>query len=192
MLSSRLVLLRPHRRGDLDAVYERCLDAETRRYTTIPLEYTRGMAREYLEGLLRPSSTFASWAVELDGAYAGTIDLRVMPVDAGAGDLGFVTHPALRGRGVMSQAVRLVLGHAFDTLGWQLVRWQAHAGNWASAKTVWRSGFPIPTFVPDLLVERGRMVDGWLSTLHAGWPGSRGQPGRTGWRPSAPGDLSRQ
>jgi RimJ/RimL family protein N-acetyltransferase len=171
-LSDAFVTLRPHHEHDLEPVLERCLDEDTRRYTTIPLEYTREMAKEYLTGLLEPSAAMVSWAIEVEGAYAGTIDLRRMPVDAGAGDLGFVTHPAFRGRRVMSAAVALVVRHAFDTVGWATVRWQAHAGNWGSAKAVWRAGFPVPVFVPDLLIERGRLVDGWISTLHA--PGSAG------------------
>lgn len=170
VLRSGTITLRPHTLDDLEAVFERCTDPVTQRYTTIPLEYTREMAQEYLAGLVQPSAALISWAIEVGGRYAGTIDLRVMPVDTGAGDLGFVTHPAFRGQGVMSAAVELVVAHAFDTLGWQLVRWQAHAGNWGSAKAVWRAGFPVPTFVPDLLVERGRVVDGWISTLHAPAP----------------------
>jgi RimJ/RimL family protein N-acetyltransferase len=170
VLTGGLVTLRPHTVADLDAVLERCIDPVTQRFTTIPLEYTREMAQEYLGGLLEPSAGLISWAIEVDGRYAGTIDLRAMPVDDGAGDLGYVTHPAFRGRGVMSEAVGLVVAHAFDTLGWQLVRWQAHAGNWGSAKAVWRAGFPVPTFVPDLLVERGRIVHGWISTIHADAP----------------------
>ena len=170
MLTGHLVTLRPHDESDLDAIYERCLDEDTRRFTTIPLEYTPEMAKEYLTGLLEPSEAMASWAIEVDGSYAGTIDLRRMAVDAGAGDLGFVTHPAFRGRGVMTEAVRLVVRHAFGELGWQRVRWQAHVGNWGSAKAVWRNGFPVPIFVPDLLVERGNLVDGWISTLHAPAP----------------------
>lgn len=168
VLAGDLVVLRAHVAGDLDPVLERCLDEDTRRFTAIPHDYTREMAQEYLAGRLDPSETEVSWAIEVAGAYAGTIDLRLMPVDAGAGSLGFVTHPAFRGRGVMSEAVRLVVGHAFDTLGWRYVRWEAHAGNWGSAKAVWRNGFPVPTFVPDFLVERGRVVDGWISTLRTG------------------------
>jgi RimJ/RimL family protein N-acetyltransferase len=167
VLAGSVVTLRRHSESDLEPILERCLDPLTQRFTTIPLEYTREMAKEYLAGLLVPSAALASWAIEVDGRYAGTIDLRALPVDAGAGDLGFVTHQAFRGRGVMSEAVRLVVTHAFDTLGWQVVRWEAHAGNWGSAKTVWRAGFPVPVFVPDLLLERGRIVDGWISSLHA-------------------------
>lgn len=170
VLTGEQLTLRPHRSEDVDAVYERCIDPITQRYTTIPLEYTREMAREYLAGLLEPSADVASWAIEVDGRYAGTIDLRRLPVDAGAGDLGFVTHPAFRGRGVMTGAVCLVLAHALDTLGWQAVQWKAHVGNWGSLKSVWRNGFPVPTLVPDLLVERGRLIDGWISTLHADQP----------------------
>ena len=170
VLTGDLVTLRPHAESDLEPVLERCIDPDTKRFTTIPLEYTREMAEEYLAGLLEPSAAAISWAIEVAGAYAGTIDLRRREVDAGAGDLGYVTHPASRGRGVMSDAVRVVVRHAFDDLGWQTVRWQAHAGNWGSAKAVWRTGFPVPTFVPDLLVERGRLVDGWISTLHAPAP----------------------
>lgn len=167
VLTGTLVTLRPHTEADLEPILERCLDPLTKRFTTIPLEYTREMAQEYLAGLLEPSAARASWAIEVEGRYAGTIDLRALPVDAGAGDLGFVTHPAFRGRGVMSEAVALVVAHAFDTLGWQVVRWEAHAGNWGSAKAVWRAGFPVPVFVPDLLLERGRIVDGWISSIHA-------------------------
>jgi RimJ/RimL family protein N-acetyltransferase len=170
VLTGHGLTMRPHTLGDLDAVLERCQDPLTQRFTTIPLAYTEEMARSYLASIIAPSATQVVWAIEVDGSYAGTIDLRSLPVDGGAGSLGFVTHPAFRGRGVMSGAVRLVVGHALDTLGWQLVQWQAHAGNWGSAKTVWRCGFPLPTFVPDLLIERGRVLDGWMSTLHAGAP----------------------
>ena len=170
VLTGAHATLRPHRADDVDAVYERCVDPITQRYTTIPLEYTRDMAAEYLAGLLEPSPDLASWAIDVDGRYAGTIDLRRLPVDAGAGDLGFVTHPAFRGRGAMSEAVRLVVDHSFERLGWQVVQWKAHVGNWGSLKSVWRNGFPVPTLVPDLLVERGRIIDGWISTLHSDLP----------------------
>jgi RimJ/RimL family protein N-acetyltransferase len=170
LLDGHGVRLRPHTMDDLEPVLERCLDPQTRQFTTIPLEYTGEMARSYLTSVMTPSAAETVWAIEVDGSYAGTIDLRTMAVDGGAGSLGFVTHPAFRGRGVMSGAVRLVVEHALDTMGWQLVRWMAHAGNWGSAKAVWRCGFPVPTFVPDLLVERGQVVDGWISTLHRGDP----------------------
>lgn len=170
VLTGDLVTLRPHRESDADGVFERAVDPLARAFTTIPLEYTREMALGYVTEFTAPSSEQICWAIEVDGAYAGSIDLRVMDVDSGAGSLGFATHQHFRGRGVMSDTVRVAVGHAFGVLGFQTVRWEAHAGNWGSAKAVWRAGFPTPTFVPDLLVERGRLVDGWISTLHAPMP----------------------
>lgn len=167
VISGERVTLRRHTLADADAVFERAVDPLAQRFTTVPLDYTREMAVEYVTEFTAPSAERIDWAIELDGAYAGSVDLRVMAVDAGAGSVGYATHQDFRGRGVMSEAVRLVIGHAFDGLGWRTVRWQAHAGNWGSAKVVWRAGFPVPVFVPDLLVERGRLVDGWMSTVHA-------------------------
>lgn len=178
VLRGDLVTLRPHRDDDLDRILERCLHPDTVRWTTVPTPYTRDMAQEYLAGL-GPSPEQVSWAIEVDGAYAGTIDLRSWGCDAehASGNLGFVTHQDLRGRGVMSQAVRLAVDHAFDTLGWQHVTWQANAGNYGSYKAVWRSGFPVPQLVPALLLHRGRMVDAWHSVLE---PDASREP-QVGW-----------
>lgn len=167
VLTGDHVTLRQHRLGDVQAVFERAMDPESQRFTTVPRPYTREMAVDYVTEFTAPSPVQICWAIDVEGTCAGSIDLRVMAgVDGGAGSLGFATHPAFRGRGVMSDAVRVVVGHAFDDLAWSALRWEAHAGNWGSAKAVWRNGFPAPTFVPDLLVERGRLVDAWISTLH--------------------------
>lgn len=168
VLSGDLVTLRPHRASDADGVYERAVDPLAQRFTTVPLGYTREMAHSYVTEFTAPSADQICWAIEVDGAYAGSIDLRVLAVEAGS--LGYATHQDFRGRGVMSDAVRVVVRHAFEDLGWKTVRWEAHAGNWGSAKPAWRAGFPVPTFVPDLLLERGALVDGWISTLHAPAP----------------------
>ncbi|KQU67457.1 GNAT family N-acetyltransferase [Phycicoccus sp. Root101] len=170
VLTGDLVTLRPHRESDAEGVLERAVDPLSRRFTTVPLEYTREMAVDYVTEFTAPSPDQICWAVEVDGRYAASIDLRILAVDAGAGSLGFATHQDFRGRGVMSESVRVVVAHAFGELAFRTVRWEAHAGNWGSAKAVWRAGFPVPTFVPDLLVERGRLLDGWMSTLHAPAP----------------------
>ncbi|GAA2737709.1 hypothetical protein GCM10009867_25950 [Pedococcus aerophilus] len=170
VLTGDLVTLRAHDPSHAQGVFERAVDPVTQQFTTVPRDYTLEMAHEYVTEFTAPSPDQICWAIEVDDTYAGSIDLRVMDVEAGAGSLGFATHQDFRGRGVMTDAVRTVVRYAFDQLGWQTCRWQAHVGNWGSAKAVWRVGFPVPTFVPDLLVERGRLIDGWMSTLHAPAP----------------------
>lgn len=166
------VRLRPHTMNDLGPVLERCVDPDSERWTTVPSPYTEEMARDYLTGIIEPSPELLSWAIEQDGEYVGTIDLRSHGGDAGhgSGDLGYVTHPRARGRGVMTQAAALAVDHAFDTLGWELLVWQANLGNFASYKPMWRNGFPRPLAVPALLSHKGRMRDGWHSVLEPGMP----------------------
>jgi RimJ/RimL family protein N-acetyltransferase len=172
VIAGQTVRLRPHVDADLAPILERCVHPETVRWTTVPSPYTPEMAQEYLGHIMTPSPAQISWAIEVGGRYAGTIDLRLWATDLErpSGNLGFVTHPDLRGRGVMSEAIGLAVAHAFDTLGWEHVTWQANVGNYASCKSAWRNGFPLPLLVPALLKHRGAMVDAWHAVLEPDMP----------------------
>jgi len=168
LLQDESLLLRPHLTSDADAVVARSRDPLTIAWTTVPMEYTREMALNYIAAVGVPQQDAISRALEFDGEYAGSIDLRWQ--GAGTGGLGFVTSPEFRGRGLMSRAVRLAVSYAFDTLGWESLNWTANVGNLGSYKAVWRNGFPLPVTVPRLLAHRGEMVDGWFSELEAAAP----------------------
>ena len=163
LLSDGTLTLRPHGPSDVGPVYLRSIDPLTRQWTTIPLEYTKSMAAQYVAAISRDQEDAISWALESNGTYAGSLDLRFQ--GANSGNLGFVTASEHRGRGLMSRAVALAVAHAFDDLGWDVVTWTANAGNIGSYKTVWRNGFPPPIAVPHFLAHRGRMVEGWISSL---------------------------
>ncbi|MGO0575069.1 GNAT family N-acetyltransferase [Ornithinimicrobium panacihumi] len=172
VLTGPRVTLRPHTLDDLGPVLERCLDPESVRWTTVPSPYTEDMARDYLARISQPSPDQISWAIEQDQDYVGSIDLRPVAGEGErrCGDVGFVTHPQARGRGVMTEAVALVIDHAFGSLGWELLVWQANVGNVASYKPMWRNGFPVPLAVPALLDHRGTLLDGWHSVLEPDMP----------------------
>lgn len=172
VLTGLSVTLRPHTMGDLGPVLERCVDAESVRWTTVPTPYSQDMATEYLDEVIEPSRDRVSWAIERDGEYVGSIDLRAAEGEGErlSGDIGFVTHPRARGQGVMTEAVALAIDHAFGALGWELLVWQANVGNVASYKPMWRNGFPVPLAVPALLNHRGSLRDGWHSVLEPGMP----------------------
>ena len=168
LLNDGNLRLRPHAATDAEAVYQRSIDPLTQHWTTIPLDYTRELAAEYIAAISVPQDSAVSWALEADGGYAGSLDLRFQ--GAASGNLGYVTAPDSRGQGLMSRAVQLALGHAFDGLGWEVVTWTANAGNVGSYKAVWRNGFPLPVAVPHFLPHRGQMVEGWISSLTAAEP----------------------
>src|SRR4051812_22601526 len=78
-LTDGAVLLRGHREDDVAGVFEQCQDAASRRWTTVPVPYSVEDAREFVTRQLPNGwADGSSWgfAVEVDGRFAGTVELR--------------------------------------------------------------------------------------------------------------------
>ena len=128
---------------------ESCRDEETLRYTRLPLNYTHADAEDYLLTTARQvaAGQIQRWAIDASGVFAGTIELRLpdgTPESPGTrAELGYYTAPKARGKGYMTEALRAVLGYAFDPLGLGLetVRWTALAGNEPSERVAVKAGF---------------------------------------------------
>ncbi len=164
------LVLRGHRPEDVDAVLDQCRDPEFERWTGIPWPYRRSHAEEFVrtrEGEWT-AGRYLGLAVELDGRFAGTVDLR--PDGAGSAELGYGLASWARGRGIAGRALRLLLPWAFEALELDVVTWSARAGNWASRRVAWAVGFQVSGQTPALLAHRGRRVDGWTGRLQRGSP----------------------
>jgi RimJ/RimL family protein N-acetyltransferase len=176
VLSDGVVTLRPHHDSDEAAVVEQCQDPESVRWTSAPQPYGPEQARAFFGAAARGWAQGGNrvWAVEvldpLTGRprFAGSIDYR--PDGAGAAELGFGLHPALRGRGLMARAARLAITYAFDRDGIEVMLWRAYVGNWASRRTAWRCGFRVEGTVRQLLSANGRRYDAWTGSLLKGEP----------------------
>ncbi len=141
--------LRPLREADLDELVQICTDPETVRWTTVPLNYTRDDAQTFLDFTQRAAAAGReiTWAIDYSGVLVGAISLRLPEGSANApgtyADLGFYTAAQMRGRGIMTDAVRTVLGFGFDPLGLGLdtIGWAALVGNAASERVAVKAGF---------------------------------------------------
>ena len=141
--------LRPLREADLDELVQICTDPETVRWTTVPLNDTRDDAQTFLNFTQRAAAAGRelTWAIDDSGVLAGAISLRLPEGSANApgtyADLGFYTAAQMRGRGIMTDAVRTVLGFGFDPLGLGLdtIGWAALVGNAASERVAVKAGF---------------------------------------------------
>jgi RimJ/RimL family protein N-acetyltransferase len=165
------VLLRAHTEADLPGVVEQCQDPEMQRFTTIPVPYPPELAPGFLERVRAgwADGSTASWAIEVEGRFAGTVDVRL---GEGWGDLGYGLHPWARGRGVMTTAVGLALGWAFTERGVAGVRWEAFVGNEASRRVAQKCGFRMEGTARGISVARGERHDAWLASLLAAeWRG---------------------
>ena len=185
LLTDGTVTLRRHTAADVDGIVGQSMDAQSQRWTTVPRRYTRADAIAFLEhirGEWENPGGKRYWAIEVTGAdgrpqFGGTIDLR--PGEAwDHASIGFGLHPAARGRGAMSRAVRLVAAHAFEHGPWGRplgrIHWRAIAGNWASRRVAWATGFTfhgtLPGTHPNVLDPSGPAMDCWYASLAAGEP----------------------
>ena len=164
-LTDGIVTLRRHHDGDVERVFEQCVDAETIRWTTVPTGYTRDDAKRFVREITPGGwETGSEWAfaVEADGRYAGTVVIR--PNADGVGEIAFAAHPDARGTGVMRRGCLLLIEHAFGQ-GLRSLIWWAHVGNWGSRKLVASVGFQVEGTVRQALGQRGELRDAWVGTL---------------------------
>jgi RimJ/RimL family protein N-acetyltransferase len=165
-LTDGIVTLRAHRPDDAPRVVEQCRDAATERWTTVPAPYDDSHATTFLDEVVPDawvSGSAAYFAIEVDGRFAGTIDLRF--AGDGTAEVGFGVHPDVRGRGVMRRALALTLDWGFAERDLAVVRWRAQRGNWGSRRVAWASGFRFGPTVPALLVQRGARRDAWTAWI---------------------------
>lgn len=171
-LTSGDLTLRAHRLEDADAVVEQCVDAVSLQWTTVPVGYTRAMAVDWVTTSVPQSwesgseRVFALETTHPDGRrrFSGSLSLR----DEGSrrAELAFGAHPAVRGRGVMTRAVNLLLDYGFSDWRLETVIWRANVGNFASRRVAWKTGFTFGGMIPRWLPQRGEYLDGWEATLH--------------------------
>jgi RimJ/RimL family protein N-acetyltransferase len=144
------IRLRPFRRDDAAWVYYVSSDAELRRRLSLPDPYLHAHARYFVD------------EVAIASARAGNgADFAIEDPDTGIGigwvgfhhrhgtefSCGFWLAADLRGRGIMTRAVRAACRWALaprpDGLGADPVHWEAQVGNHASRTVAERAGFAI-------------------------------------------------
>jgi RimJ/RimL family protein N-acetyltransferase len=170
-LTDGTVTLRAHRPDDAPGVFEQCQDPVSQEWTTVPLPYSLQDGRSFVTEIMPAGwvdQKNLGFAVEVDGRYAGTVELR----DEGEGrfEVAFGSHPWIRGTGAMTRAVRLLVDWGFDDRDARVVVWRANVGNWPSRKLAWRLGFSFEGTIRASLPQRGELRDGWVGTLLAGDP----------------------
>lgn len=173
------VTLRRPRAQDAMAMVEQSADPDSQRWTVVPRGYTLADAYEFLEYIAAQQELATGnivWVIDrvVDGGpqYAGLVDVRWdTPLSA---EIGYSLHPAHRGHGVMSDALRLVVRTGFSQGFWGTPLQRQHVkvevGNWASRRVAWACGFTFHATVPGLLrhftPDGGPALrDAWLASI---------------------------
>jgi RimJ/RimL family protein N-acetyltransferase len=165
-LTDGVVTLRAHRVDDVPRIVEQCHDPQSQQWTQVPVPYGVADAEGFVGELVAAgwaAATEWAFAVEVDGAFGGTVSLR----NEGAGrlEVAFGAHPGIRGTGAMERALRLLLDWGFAETGATTLVWRAFVGNWASRRLAWRLGFSMEGTLRCFLPQRGELRDAWVATL---------------------------
>jgi RimJ/RimL family protein N-acetyltransferase len=114
------VRLRAWRHADAERVMQACSDERTRHWLghSLPSPYTLDDAHSYIAGRSAEArdGKSLSWCVadaESDLCLGSVAIMDLGHAMGTTGEIGYWAHPDARGRGVMSEAVRLAVRHAF-------------------------------------------------------------------------------
>ena len=155
VLHGRGLVLRPWRESDASAVVEACTDPVSRRWLPelpepydepVALEFVRSREGEHAEGRALHLAAAADEHGPAIGSFSvGGLDSRPGAAP-GSGEIGYWMHPGARGSGVATEAVRLLVRHAFVPaadagLGLRRLVVRAATGNRASQLVAERNGF---------------------------------------------------
>ncbi len=161
-LQGEMIVLRPIRASDADAMWEMLGDAEGNRLTGTTATFTREeidawcASRETAVGRYDFAVT-----VEGDDTFRGEIVLNEVDEIVRSANLRLSMGPQYRGRGYGTEGIQLVLGMAFDGLGLHRVELDVLSIN-ARAKSLYENiGFRIEGRKRDAY----RDGDGWCDAI---------------------------
>lgn len=164
--------LRPWRLTDVDDVLGYARDPEWSRYLrALPSPYERQHAEQFVaRQVLLDRTVQQAWAIDLDGAAVGGIDLRWF-FDGRVAELGYSLARVHWGRGFVPEAAAAVVDAAFrawPTL--RRVRAFADARNVASQRVMEKLSMRREGVLRQNRFERGELMDeAWYGVLREQW-----------------------
>ena len=139
-LRTARMLLRPFELTDVDDVWAYASDAEVARYRPLPDPYTRDDAAEFVDRQMRTDwSSNPEFAVVSGQQVIGGISLHVNSEHETA-ELGYLLGKRWWGRGLATEAARVVTDWGFRQFGLYKVYARAHVDNRKSWRVMERLG----------------------------------------------------
>lgn len=112
---------------------------------------------------------------EVTGRAQGMVSYLRMVPPHGVIEIGYIWFsPRLQRTAAATEAIYLLLHHAFDELGYRRVEWKCDALNAASRRAAERFGFQYEGIFRQHMVVKGRNRDtAWYALLDRNWPVAR-------------------
>jgi RimJ/RimL family protein N-acetyltransferase len=168
-LRGKTVLLRPLRKSDGDALYRHIRDPKIARWTlALPKPYRRKHMDEYLR-LVAKNTKAGRWHIfairRLDSDEPiGSVGVHCFAAGMPGAEIGYWLARPHWGQGIMTQAVRLVIGYAFDQLRLHRLSVNHLEPNDASRRVIEKCWFRREGMSREVLFRGGK----WLNIVNYG------------------------
>ena len=137
-------------------------DPDVKRFTRLPVpappDFPRTWLARYQQGR-RDGSSYAFAIVGAEGEFLGCVMAFGIEDEAQSGELGYVIAPAARGRGVATQALRLLTEWGFEERGLLRLELMISAENAASKIVAERAGYVKEGVLRSVYVKEGLRED---------------------------------
>lgn len=165
ILRSERCTLRPYRPDDANWLPELANDVEVARWTStsFPHPYTQYDADAWV-ALAASERPINSFVIEAHGRPAGGIGLRPQSGEGhGVVECGYWLGRQYWGRGLATEALRLILPYAFSERRFRRVEAYVFATNGTSARVLEKCGFVREGVLREAVTDReGAVLDAWL------------------------------
>ena len=162
-LRTERLTLRKLRMDDAPAIFDYCSDPTIGKHTAWPPHATLADSEAYLAMALKlyEGGNEALWGVVLEeeGRVVGTCGLYDIDLRHGTAALGYVLALRLRGRGIMPEAMRAVLGWGFGPLGLARIQGVCRVDNDPSTRVMAKLGLQPEGVMRSCRVVKGRRID---------------------------------
>lgn len=163
VITTDRVVLRWISEDDIDGLYEVFSDPQVMRYwSTVPLtnrEAAAALQREIAAG--NENNSMFKWGLALreSNSVIGTTTLFNLNLDNGRAEIGYAMASARWGKGYMNEALRALVGHAFDVMNLRRLEADVDPRNAASIRTLERLGFQREGFLRERWHVNGEIQD---------------------------------
>lgn len=124
------------------------------------IEDAKKEIREKLSAMKK--KTGETFAIEIEGEYAGFVEIHDMTKKERykhTAIIGYCMHPKYRGKGITTQAVRLVTSYAFKKYNLKRISGWCRTFNKASARVLEKAGYKLEGIMRKNKFKNGKYLD---------------------------------
>ncbi|GGL70431.1 acetyltransferase [Streptomyces fumigatiscleroticus] len=189
VLTGEKTVLRPFTEADAEVIGEILRDPEVIRCTFEPgTELTPERLRSWYGSRAdQPDRLDLAVTDRATGELVGEVVLYEWNPRARSCTFRTLLGPRGRGRGLGTEATRLIVGHGFERLGLHRIALELYGHNHRARRVYEKVGFVVEGVRREAALRDGRWVDEVLmAVLDREWAVHRGHPGTTGSAPRRP------